>query len=295
MGRENKGGNTLANDIESRILAKQSGFSKGQKKIAAVILENYDKAAYMTAARLGEMVSVSESTVVRFAIELGYAGYPELQHAVQELVRTKLTSNQRIQISNQRLGKGDVLDNVLNADVAKIKYTLENINRKSFNMAVDAICSARRVYIFGVRSSEALAAFLSFNLSLIFDNIRYVQPTSNGEVFEQMLDIGEEDVVFAISFPRYSTKLINAVKYAHAQGARVVSLTDSIMSPIAVNADYVLTAQSDMASYVDSLVAPLSIINAILVAITQKKQDQVTARFDKLERIWDEYNVYAKR
>ena len=285
----------MGNDIESRILANRSEFSKGQKKIAAAILENYDKAAYMTAARLGEMVSVSESTVVRFATLLGYEGYPELQHAVQELVRAKLTSNQRIQVSNQRLGDGDVLDSVLSADMGKIKYTLENINRESFAHAVDVLCGARRIYILGVRSSASLASFLSFNLGLVFDNVRFIQPTSSGEVFEQMLDIGEGDVVFAISFPRYSTKLINAVKYAHAQGASVISLTDSAMSPIAASADAVLTAQSDMASYVDSLVAPLSIINAVLVAITKKKQDQVTARFDKLEKIWDEYDVYAKR
>ncbi len=285
----------MANDIESRIREKQSGFSKGQKKIAAAILENYDKAAYLTAARLGEMVSVSESTVVRFAIELGYAGYPELQHAVQELVRTKLTSNQRIQVSNLRLGNGNVLDNVLASDISKIKYTLENINHESFNGAVDALCEARRAYIFGLRSSASLASFLSFNLELISDNVRFVQPTSNGEVFEQMLEIGSEDVVFAISFPRYSSKLINAVKYAHAQGARVIALTDSIMSPIATDADFVLTAQSDMAAYVDSLVAPLSILNAILVALTQKMEARITARFDKLERIWDEYDVYAKR
>lgn len=285
----------MENDIESRIRANQSAFSKGQKKIAAAILENYDKAAYMTAARLGEMVSVSESTVVRFATLLGYEGYPQLQHAVQELVRAKLTSNQRIQVSNLRLGDGDVLDSVLSADVSKIKYTLENINRESFARAVDALCEARRVYVLGVRSSASLASFLSFNLGLVFDNVRFIQPTSSGEVFEQMLDIGEGDVVFAISFPRYSTKLINAVKYAHAQGASVISLTDSAMSPIAAPADAVLTAQSDMASYVDSLVAPLSIINAVLVAITKKKQDQITARFDKLEKIWDEYDVYAKR
>ncbi len=285
----------MENDIESRIRANQSAFSKGQKKIAAAILENYDKAAYMTAARLGEMVSVSESTVVRFATLLGYEGYPQLQHAVQELVRAKLTSNQRIQVSNLRLGDGDVLDSVLSADVSKIKYTLESINRESFARAVDALCEARRVYVLGVRSSASLASFLSFNLGLVFDNVRFIQPTSSGEVFEQMLDIGEGDVVFAISFPRYSTKLINAVKYAHAQGASVISLTDSAMSPIAAPADAVLTAQSDMASYVDSLVAPLSIINAVLVAITKKKQDQITARFDKLEKIWDEYDVYAKR
>ena len=283
------------NDIESRIRAKHSTFSKGQKKIAAAIMDNYDKAAYMTASRLGSMVNVSESTVVRFALELGYEGYPEMQHAVQELVRAKLTSNQRIQVSNIRYGNGDMLESVLQSDIRKIKYTLETIDRKMFDGAVEAMVSARRIYIFGVRSSASLASFLNFNLGLVFDNIKFVQPTSSGEVYEQMLDIGPDDVVFAISFPRYSTKIIQAVKYAHAQGARVIALTDSTISPIVGDADYVLTAQSDMASFVDSLVAPLSIINAILVAITKKKQAEVTARFDKLERIWDEYNVYAKR
>lgn len=284
----------MKKDIESRILENMHTFSKGQKKIATAILNDYDKAAYMTAARLGQLVEVSESTVVRFAIELGYDGYPELQHAVQELVRTKLTPNQRIEVSNLRYGDGDVLESVLNADIAKIKYTVENIDRTTFAAAVNALVGARHIYIVGVRSSAALASFLHFNLGLIFDNVKFIQPTSSGEVFEQMLDISEEDVLFAISFPRYSTKIINAVRYAHAQGAGVVALTDSFMSPIAQAADHVLTAQSDMASYVDSLVAPLSIINAILVAIVRLRREEIGARFDKLERLWDEYNVYAK-
>ena len=284
----------MKKDIETRIRENMATFSKGQKKIAAAILNDYDKAAYMTAARLGQLVDVSESTVVRFAIELGYEGYPELQHAVQELVRTKLTPNQRIEVSNLRYGDGDVLESVLNADIAKIKYTVENIDRATFAAAVDALVNARHIYIVGVRSSAALASFLHFNLGLIFDNIKFIQPTSSGEVFEQMLDISEEDVLFAISFPRYSTKIINAVRYAHAQRATVVALTDSFMSPIAQAADHVLTAQSDMASYVDSLVAPLSIINAILVAIVRLRREEIGARFDKLERLWDEYDVYAK-
>ena len=285
----------MKKDIESRILESMAGFSKGQKKIAAAILNDYDKAAYMTAARLGQLVDVSESTVVRFAIELGYDGYPELQHAVQELVRTKLTPNQRIEVSNLRYGDGDVLESVLNADIAKIKYTAENIDRATFAAAVNALVNARHIYIVGVRSSAALASFLHFNLGLIFDNIKFIQPTSSGEVFEQMLDISDKDVLFAISFPRYSTKIINAVRYAHAQRASVVALTDSFMSPIAQAADHVLTAQSDMASYVDSLVAPLSIINAILVAIVRLRREEIGARFDKLERLWDEYDVYAKK
>lgn len=284
----------MGNDIESRIRERLPNFSKGQRKIAAAILENYDKTAYMTAAKLGEMVDVSESTVVRFALELGYDGYPELQRAVQDILRSRLTSNQRIEVSNQRYGESDILDSVLMADVGRIRYTLDNIDRSAFDAAVDAIIRARQIYIIGVRSSTALASFFHFYLGMIFDNVKYVQPTSSGEVFEQMLEIGEGDVTFAISFPRYSTKVINAVKYAHAQGATVVALTDTPMSPIAADAHHVLTAQSDMVSFVDSLVAPLSILNAILVAITKKCHKQVTARFDKLERIWDEYDVYAK-
>lgn len=285
----------MGNDIESRIRERFAEFSKGQKKIATVILDNYDKAAYMTAAKLGELVQVSESTVVRFALELGYDGYPELQRAVQELVRAKLTSNQRIQISDQRYGDGDILDGVLTADIGKIKYTLDNIDRTLFYEAVDAMAGAKRIFIIGARSSASLASFFDFNLRLISDNVTLIQPYSSGEVFEQILDIGAGDVLFAISFPRYSTKIINAVKYAQAQGATVIALTDSRVSPIAQNATYVLTAQSDMVSYVDSLVAPLSILNAILVAITKTQKERVTARFDKLERIWDEYDVYAKR
>lgn len=285
----------MKKDIETRIQECYPDFSKGQKKIAAAILEHYDQVAYMTAARLGAMVEVSESTVVRFATQLGYDGYPAMQRAIGELLRTKLTSNQRIAVSNQRLGDAEVLESILTADAEKIKLTLDQIDRASFHAAVDAMVHAKTISVIGVRSSSALASFLHFNLALVFDNVKHLQPTSSGEVFEQMLDIGEGDVVFAISFPRYSTKLINAVRYAHAQGATVIALTDSPMSPIAAPADYVLTAQSDMASYVDSLVAPLSILNAILVAIAKKREAEIIARFDKLERIWDEYDVYAKR
>ncbi len=285
----------MENDIETRIRNRFSEFSKGQKKIASAILDNYDKAAYMTAVKLGELVEVSESTVVRFAVELGYTGYPELQRAVQELVRAKLTSNQRIQISDIRYGDGDILERVLSTDIGKIKYTMETIDRPTFYAAVEAMASAKRIFVIGARSSASLASFFNFNLRMILDNVILVQPASRGEVFEQILDIGPGDVIFAMSFPRYSTNVINAVKYAHAQNADVIALTDSMLSPIAKDAQHVLIAQSDMVSYVDSLVAPLSILNAILVAITKTQKERVTARFDKLERIWDEYEVYAKR
>ena len=285
----------MTNDIAQKIEAVMPSMSKGQKRIADAILNNYDKAAYMTAAKLGEMVGVSESTVVRFAIELGFEGYPELQKAVQELVRAKLTPNQRIEVTNLRIGDGDVLDNVLFSDISKIKYTLEPMDRAAFSQAIDAILQARHIYIIGALSSASLATFLNFNLSLIFENVKLVQPTSTSEVFEQLLDIGETDLMIAMSFPRYSTKIVNAVRYAASRGASVIALTDSTLSPIAQDATYVLPAQSDMASFVDSLVAPLSIVNAILVAVTQKRQTEVKERFDRLERVWDEYEVYAKQ
>ncbi|MBQ7377038.1 MAG: MurR/RpiR family transcriptional regulator [Clostridia bacterium] len=285
----------MTNDLSARIEALMPSFSKGQRRIANAILNNYDKVAYMTAARLGVMVNVSESTVVRFANELGFGGYPELQRAIQELVRAKLTHNQRIEISNLRIGDGDVLEKTLLSDISKIRYTLDHIDRNAFESAVSALVKARNIYILGVRSSAALASFLNFNLSLIFSNVKFLQPSSSSEVFEQIIEIGEEDVLFAISFPRYSTKIVNAVKYARAENATVISLTDSAVSPIAEYATCLLTAQSDMASFVDSLVAPLSIINAIVVAVTKQCETEVIKRFDRLERIWDEYEVYAKK
>jgi len=285
----------MAIDISQRIRKVYSSLSKGHKKIANAILNNYDKAAYLTAARLGVLVGVSESTVVRFANELGFEGYSEFQHAVQELVRIRLTPNQRIEVTKQRIGRGDVLDSVMESDVAKIRYTLERLDREVFNSSVDAILEARTVYITGARSTEPLARLLAYNLSLIFDNIKFVIPTSSAEVFEQMYSVGADDTVIAFSFPRYSSKIVNAVRFARENDARVVVFTDSDISPLAEYATHLLTAQSDMASFMDSLSAPLSIINAIVVEITRRKEKEITSRFDKLERIWDQYDVYTKR
>ena len=271
-----------------------SGFSKGQKLIANYITEHYDKAAYMTAAKLGALVNVSESTVVRFAIELGFDGYPDFQSSLQELVRTKLTSFQRMEVTNDRIGDGDVLSKVLLADSEKIKHTLEGINRKDFDAAVENMISAKTIYIIGVRSSAALAGFLSYNLRMIFDNVKFVDTTSGSEMFEEIMGIGAEDVMIAISFPRYSKRIINAVNYAKHSGADVIALTDSPKSPIAAEASQVLIAQSDMASFVDSLVAPLSIINAMIVAVAREKKDELAIRLRRLEEIWDEYDVYDK-
>jgi DNA-binding MurR/RpiR family transcriptional regulator len=285
----------MAADISERIRAIYSTLSKGQKKIANAVLNDYDKVAYLTAAKLGNLVGVSESTVVRFADELGFEGYSQFQLAVQELVRIKLTPNQRIEITKQRIGRGDVIDNVMESDINKIKYTLERLDRTAFTEAVDSIISARTIYITGARSSEPIARHLSYNLSLIFDNVKFIVPTSSSEVFEQMYSINEEDVVIAFSFPRYSSKMINGIKFATQKNAKVVVFTDSDVSPLVEYSDCVLIAQSDMASFMDSLVAPLSIINAIIIEITARREKEITERFDALEKLWDEYEVYAKR
>ena len=235
-------------------------FSKGQKRIANYILEHYDKAAYMTASKMGALVGVSESTVVRFAIELGFEGYPEMQKSLQELIRMKLTSVQRVEVTNSLIGEGDVLEKILMSDAEKIRRTLEEVDREAFEAAVDAIVAADKIYIIGVRSSSSLAGFLNFNFRMIFDNVKFVQTTSGSEMFEQIMSIGPNDVMIAISFPRYSKRIVNAVEYAHNAGADVISLTDSHQSPIAGVADQLLLARSDLVSFVDSLVAPLSII-----------------------------------
>ena len=285
----------MAYDISEQIKSLYSSFSKGQKKIADAILNDYDKAAYMTAANLGKMVGVSESTVVRFANELGFDGYSEFQRAVQELVRTKLTPNQRIEVTKKRLGGGNVLESVMESDVQKIRYTLDKINKDSFLGAVDSILSAGRIYVMGARSAEPIAMMLKYNLSLILDNVTLVKPSSTAEIFEQLISIGKDDLLIAFSFTRYSSKIVNAVKYERYNGARVVVFTDSEISPIAEYADFLLTAQSDMASFMDSFVAPISIINAIIVEITGRREKEITERFDKLEKVWDEYEVYTKR
>lgn len=270
------------------------GFSKGQKRIANYILDHYDKAAYMTASKMGQLVGVSESTVVRFAIELGFDGYPDMQKSLQELIRMKLTSVQRVEVTNSLIGEGDVLEKILMSDAEKIRRTLEEVDREAFEAAVDKIVAADKIYIIGVRSSSSLAGFLNFNFRMIFDNVKFVQTTSGSEMFEQIMSIGPNDVMIAISFPRYSKRIVNAVEYAHNAGADVISLTDSHQSPIAGVADQLLLARSDLVSFVDSLVAPLSIINAIIVAVSRKKMDDIRVRFDKLEKIWDEYEVYDK-
>ena len=282
------------NDLMAKIQNNLSKFSKGQRLIARFIIEHYDKAAFMTASRLGVTVGVSESTVVRFATELGYDGYPQLQKALQEMIRNKLTAVQRMEVTTDRMGNKDVLQMVLSSDVEKIRMTLDELDREAFHGAVEAILGAKHIYILGVRSASALANFLGFYFKLLFDNVILVETAGVREVFEQILRIGEGDVLIGISFPRYSKRTLTAMKYAKSRGADVVALTDSRLSPLARFAEHTLIAKSDMASFVDSLVAPLSVINALIVAVGMGKKEEIEQTFNTLESIWEEYQVYEK-
>lgn len=284
----------MSRDVLTAIQNRMPTFSKGQKLIAHFILDSYDKAAFMTASRLGRTVNVSESTVVRFAAELGYDGYPSMQKALQEMIRSKLTSIQRIEVANDRIGDHDILSTVMQSDIEKIRLTLEEADRSGFNRAVDAILAARRIYVVGARSAAALADFLGFYFNLIFDDVVLIRTTSVSETFEQLLRVSREDVVIGISFPRYSSRTVQAMRFARDRGANVVVLTDSETSPLAEMATVTLLAKSDMASFVDSLVAPLSLINALIVAVGRRKNADVAQTFATLEQIWSEYGVYEQ-
>ena len=281
-------------DILAVIQENLHTFSKGQKKIANFILESYDKAAFMTASRLGKKVGVSESTVVRFASEVGYDGYPDMQKSLQKMIRNRLTSVQRIEVTNDRLGDQDLVSMVLQSDIEKIRQTLEELDRAAFDRAVDAIVSAKKIYIIGVRSSAALASFLYFYFNLIFENVTLVSASTASEIFESLLRVGPGDVVVGVSFPRYSSRTVQAMSFARDRGADTVAITDSEASPLAPICRHTLRARSDMASFVDSLVAPLSLVNALLVAVSQRKNDELARTFQNLEDIWDEYGVYEK-
>ena len=282
----------MPNDVLSKIQAGMGSFSKGQRLIANYIATSYDKAAFMTASKLGKTVKVSESTVVRFATELGYSGYPRLQKAMQELVRSKLTSVQRVEVTRARMQDNEVLENVMSYDMANIRQTLAEINPAVFDKAVQALVTARRVYVFGAGSCRALANFLAYYLKLLLPDIRLISTSSETEILEEMFHIGPEDAVVALSFPRYSSKAVKTVHFAHSRGAQVVAITDSLRSPISDFANYLLLAHSDMATIVDSLVAPLSIINALTVAISLKRMDANRDMLAELETLWETYHVY---
>ncbi|MDR2931825.1 MAG: MurR/RpiR family transcriptional regulator [Oscillospiraceae bacterium] len=281
-------------DFMDTIDAAYAKFSKGQKAIANYIKNHYDKAAFMTASRLGATVGVSESTVVRFATEIGFEGYPQLQRALKEIVRNRLTSVQRMEVTNSRLWGSDVLDKVLRMDMDTIRRTMEETDKETFYEAVAEIMDAKKIYIMGIRSAAALASFMTYYFTHIFEDVRNVDTASTSVIFEQMLRIGAEDVFIGITFPRYSKRTLKAATFAKSSGARVIAITDSRSAPIAQIADYVLVAKSDIASFVDSLVAPLSLINALIVAIGLEKKEEIAETYARLESIWDEYNVYEK-
>ena len=282
-------------DILTYIQETMSSFSKGQKLIANYILQSYDKAAFMTASKLGKTVNVSESTVVRFAAELGFDGYPSMQKTLQEMIRNKLTAIQRVEVSKERIGNQDVMTMVMQSDIEKIRMTLDETDQTSFNQAVAAIANAKRIYILGVRSASVLANFISFYFRFMFDNVVSVDTSSISEVFEQIVHISADDVFIGLSFPRYSKRTIKAMQYAKDQGAKVVAITDSKVSPLTKIADVSLLAKSDMASFVDSLVAPLSLVNALIVAISREKAVHLESSLNRLESIWEEYDVYEKQ
>lgn len=281
------------NELQMRIEEKYRDLSKGQKRVAEYVLDNYDKAVFLTAARLGEVVGVSESTVVRFATQLGYKGYPEFQKALEELVRNRLNSIQRMKVTYGRISQSQILETVLQSDIEKIKQTLNGIDHSAFNQAIDTILNARKIYVLGIRSCAPLATFMSFYLNLLCDNVIAVNTNSSSEVFEQLIRIGEEDVIIGISFPRYSQRTLKALEFASKRKAKIITLTDSAHSPINIYSSCNLIARSDMASIVDSLVAPLSVVNALIVALCMKKQEEVIGTLETLEQIWGEYQVYS--
>ena len=282
-------------DILSILQSNAYRFSKGQRAIAAYITEAYDKAAFMTANKLGKTVGVSESTVVRFAMELGFAGYPQMQKAMQDMVMNRLTSVQRMEVANDRIGDQDVLSMVIQSDIEKLRQTAETVSRDDFKAAVEAILSARRVYIMGTRSTSVLASFLGHYLRHMLDSVHVVTSSGASEMFEQIIDVNSQDVVIAFSFPRYSTATFKGAQFCQKTGAKVIGVTDSLLSPLGRSSDHVLLCKSDMISLVDSLTAPFSIANALIVAIAARRERELQKTFSSLEKVWEEYQVYEKR
>ena len=285
----------MNNDILSVLQERATTFSKGQRAIARYITESYDKAAFMTASKLGRTVGVSESTVVRFAVELGYDGYPTMQKAMQEMVLNRLTSVQRIEVANDRIGDQDILSLVLQSDMEQLRKTVSSVDRKDFSAAVNAILDARRIYVLGVRSASALASFLGYYLNLMFEDVHTITASGTGQVLEKLISAGPDDVVIAFSSPRYSTSTVTGASFCHSKGAKIVAMTDSRTSPLGQTSDFVLQTKSDMASLVDSLVAPLSVVNALVVALAARREEKLAKTFSRLEEIWEKYQVYEKQ
>lgn len=285
----------MRQDILSVLKSKEPSFSKGQRRIAQYILESYDKAAFMTANVLGKTVGISESTVVRFAVELGYDGYPSMQKALQEMVVNRLTATQRIEVTNDRIGDKNILSMVLQSDMEKLRQTGETVDKDAFEAAVNAVLGAERVYIIGVRSAAPLANFLGYYLNYMFQNVHILTASGTSEMFEKIVGVNSKDAVIAFSFPRYSATTLKTAQYCRSTGATVIGVTDTKLSSLGQCSDHVLVAKSDMVSLVDSLVAPLSVVNALIVAIAAKKEKELAKTFQELEHVWSEYNVYEKQ
>ena len=283
----------MAKNILHTIEKNMISFSKGQKLIARYILNNYDKAAFMTASRLGKTVQVSESTVVRFATQLGYDGYPSMQRALQEMIRGKLTSIQRIQASDGVLNGYDLVTNVLHRDMENIRMAIDQTDLAEFDRLVELIADARRIYIVGFRSSSFLAGYLNFYLRLIFENVTLVQGGAAG-TFDQIFRVGPDDVVFTICFPRYSELALKTVQFAKGRGATILALTDSEMSPIARAAEGALLVHNEMISFVDSLAAPMSMLNALILACARRRGTDVSASFSELEQVWEQFSIFGQ-
>ncbi len=284
----------MIDDILYTIENRMSGFSRGQKRIAGFILQSYDKAAFMTASRLGQAAQVSESTVVRFAMELGYDGYPGMQRALQEMVRSKLTSLQRIEVADDLMGEQDILSLVFRSDIERLHTTLNHLDRSEFDTAVQTILQAEHIYIAGLRSSHVIARFLDYYFRLFLQNVTLLTSDAAGDLYAQMIHIGPGDVLISISFPRYSTMTTNISGWARDRGAAVIALTDSETSPITQTAKHTLLARSDMVSFVDSLVAPLSLVNALVVSVSRHKKQELNRALETLEGIWSDYDIYEK-
>lgn len=279
-------------NVLDRIREQYDGMSKGHKKIASFILEHYDQAVFMTAARLGDALRISESTVVRFASGIGYAGYPEFQRALEECVQDKLSSVQKIDAKYGNSSQSEILTSVLTADIEKLQHTIQHLDAAAFETAVDAILTADHIYIMGLRSNEPLAEFLHFYLNMIRGNVVLLKTTSVSETFEQMIRIDDRDCFIGISFPRYSMRTLKAMEFANDRNAKVIAITDSIHSPMNLYSSCNLLARSDMVSIVDSLVAPLSVINALVVALCLKCPQEVKRNLEMLEETWNNYQVY---
>jgi len=279
-----------AQELLQRLNHSGKRLSKSHRRIAECIVSHYDKAAFMTASRLGEYVGVSESTVVRFAAALGYDGYPQLQKALQELIRHRLTATQRLEMTGD-MGHAQVLNKVLKTDIQNIRSTLDELDLATFDSVIESMLQARNIYVLGLRASAPLAEFLGHYLNFIFPNVHTVT-SGVSDVFEQVARISDEDVLLGISFPRYTSHTVKAMKFARSRGATLIAITDGPLSPLHTEANYCLMAKSDMASFVDSMAAPLSLINALIVALSQRRRTQVSEYFQKMEDIWTEYRVY---